>query len=129
MTGSNAKNPVGWVFYDGECAFCVRGVNRWGRIFARRGFCWLPLQTPDAAQRLGVTASAPHEQMLLLLADGRVVGGAAAWAVLFRSVWWLWPVGALLTLPGFRELGALIYRRIAQHRHCLGGSCELPEPP
>lgn len=116
----------GWVFYDGECRFCVRGARRWGGFFSRRGFHWLPLQTPGTAARLGMTEAMLREEMKLLRTDGRMLGGVDAWAVLLRSAWWLWPLGALLALPGARWLGGVAYRWVARNRHCLGGSCELP---
>ena len=121
-----ASNPRGWVFYDGECQFCVRGATRWGDLFARRGFQWLPLQTPGATERLGMMEAALREEMKLLRADGRIFGGVDAWAVLFCSVWWLWPVGMLLSLPGGRWFGGISYRWVARNRYCLSGSCELP---
>ena len=113
------------MFYDAECLFCVACVKRWGGLFARRGFEWLPLQTPGAAMRLGVTAIQLREVMWLQLADGRTHGGVDAWARLFRAVWWLWLLGALLSLPGFRWVGAFYYRHIALNRHCLGEMCGL----
>jgi predicted DCC family thiol-disulfide oxidoreductase YuxK len=124
ITTSEAPSPRGWVFYDGECRFCVRGATRWGGIFARRGFHWLPLQTPGTTARLGMEEAALREEMKLLRADGRISGGVDAWAILFRSAWWLWPIGALLALPGVRWLGAVGYRWVARNRYCLGGRCE-----
>lgn len=123
----------GRVYYDAECRFCLGAVRRWGGLFARRGFVWLPLQTPGAPARLGLPPEALRGEMKLQLADGRVRGGAGAWAELFRSVWWLAWLGALLRAPGFRSLGAAAYRWIARNRHCLGGGCEalrsVPPPP
>ena len=115
----------GWVFYDAECAFCVRGATRWGGLFERRGFRWLPLQSPGAAERLGIGGVALRDEMKLLLSDGRIVGGVDAWVVLFRTVWWLWPVGCLLTLPGLHWVGDYAYRWIALHRHRFVGRCEI----
>lgn len=116
----------GVVYYDAECAFCARNVARWGAVFTRRGFRWVPLQTPGAAERLGPAGDSLREEMKLSLPGGRVAGGIDAWAVLTRSVWWLWPVGVLLALPGIHWLGARGYRWVAEHRHCLGGVCTLP---
>src|SRR5262245_58858699 len=101
MTAKDVK-VRGWVFYDAECRFCVAGQRRWGGLFARRGFAWLPLQTPGAAARLGVEESQLYEAMWLQTADGRSRSGMDAWALLFRSVWWLSPLGGLLAVPGLR---------------------------
>jgi predicted DCC family thiol-disulfide oxidoreductase YuxK len=100
-------------------------MMRWGGVFARRGYVWLPLQTPGAAARLGITEGQLLEEMWLRRADGRTCSGADAWAMLFRSVWWLWPLGALMLVPGLRWFGALCYRGIARKRLCLGGTCTL----
>lgn len=104
---------------------CRASRNRWGGMLARRGFEWVPLQTPGAADRLGIPETGLLEEMKLLSPDQRVLGGIDAWACLLRSVWWLWPLGLLLSLPGFHAVGQACYRWIARHRACLGGQCRL----
>jgi predicted DCC family thiol-disulfide oxidoreductase YuxK len=123
ITGKDAGR--GWVFYDAECRFCVAGMRRWGGLFARRGFQWLPLQTPGTAARLGVTETQLLEEMWLQLADGRVASGVNAWAMLMRSAWWLWPLGVLLAVPGINAIARVVYRWIARNRYCFGGRCTL----
>lgn len=117
----------GWIFYDAGCVACVACRNRTGRLFESRGFRWVPLQTPGAAEWLGVSETAFATRMHLLSADGAVRHNADAFGVLCRSVCWLWPVGVLLLVPGFRELGQLTYEWIARNRHCFGGKCRVPE--
>lgn len=129
MPVDNVGEARGWIFYDAQCPFCRRQCQRWGPTFARRGFVWLPLQTPGTANRLGVTESELRREMKLLRTDGRVLGGVEAWAVLLRSVGWLRPVGWLLACPGLRDLAGLGYRWVARHRYCLGGTCPLPQLP
>ncbi len=124
MTDNNAT-PAGWVFYDGECALCARGVARFAPVFARRGFVWLPVQSPQAMRALGSHSTSMREEMKLRLANGDIASGLDAWVVLFRSVWWLWPIGALLGLPGFNQTGRCLYFWIARHRHCLSRTCKL----
>ena len=118
------RHPVGgWIFYDAECALCVRAMRRVRRLFASREFEWVSLQTPGSAARLGVPFSAFQTRFHVLTADGHVFHNADALAVLCRSVWWLWPLGFVLSLPGFRNLGRLGYDWLARNRYCLGGHC------
>lgn len=127
MTDKDASASYGGcIFYDAGCPLCVAGVRRIGGVFVRRGFVWEPLQTPRAAVTLGDSAAETLGEMKLSLADGRIVGGADAWAELFRSVWWLWPVGTMLTLPGFNWIGHAIYRWLARHRYCFSPRCQFP---
>jgi predicted DCC family thiol-disulfide oxidoreductase YuxK len=67
-----------------------------------------------------------RQEMKLQLSDGRVVGGVDSWSVLLRSVWWLWPVGVALSLPGVSHIARLAYRWVARNRYCLGGQCQVP---
>ena len=124
MTDSNAK-PTGWIFYDAACSPCVTARQRTGRLFASRGFAWLPLQIPGSAARLRVPESDFAIRLHLQLADGRVLNNADALGLLCRSVWWLWPLGVLLLTPGFREIGRATYDWIARNRYCVTGACTV----
>ena len=127
ITDNNAHKPTGWIYFDGDCRFCTAHRQRWGKIFERRGFVWIPLQTPGTAERLGIAATQLQAEMWLQLADGRKFSGINAWSVQLRRVWWLWPVGAVLALPVFNAMGRAVYRWIAKHRHCIGGVCNIPK--
>ena len=126
ITDNKTTQPTGLIFFDAECRFCVANRLRWGQLFERRGFVWLPLQTSSAAERLGVTERQLREEMWLQLADGRKFSGVKAWGVLTRRVWWLWPLGFVLALPGFNAAARALYRWVANNRHCLGGACTIP---
>src|SRR5205823_11899538 len=68
----------GWILYDGACRSCTASARRFDRIFRRRGFLFLPLQTNWIMERLDLEPGAPLEEMRLLTADGRDIGGADA---------------------------------------------------
>lgn len=129
ITDKFAIGPTGWVFYDAECPLCVAGVRRIGGLFRRRGFVWEPLQAPDAAARLKLPTTELPGEMKLLLAGGRVAGGADAWAELFHAVWWLRPIAWLMRLPGLKGLSDTAYRRLARNRYCVSGTCRLRSAP
>lgn len=123
MTDNRDTTPSGWIFFDEECAFCRASRRRWGPIFERRGFVWLPIQTPDAAERLGVTRERLMAEMWLLPAGGLPASGVKAWTGLMRRVWWLKPFALVIQMPGINRLAQAAYRWIASRRHCLGGQC------
>ena len=128
----------GCVFYDGE------------RALARRGFAMATLQNSAgvpparrALQReqseieplrlaslgLGRRDARPtleFAEIHLQLADGCEFGGANALVEIARRIWWAWPLGMFIGLPGIKTMSAAFYRCFACRRHCLGGACMLP---
>jgi predicted DCC family thiol-disulfide oxidoreductase YuxK len=115
----------GEVFYDAECPICMNGFMRFSPLFSRHGFRWLPMQTPGLAGRLKTTDAALRSEMKLLHPDGELLGGIDTWSYLLRSVWWLWPLGILLQLPGVHALADASYRWLARNRYCFRGKCRI----
>lgn len=126
MPDKNARvTQSGWVFYDADCPLCVAGVRRIGGLFVRHGFVWEPLQGPGIAAKLEASQSDMPGEMKLLLADGRVVGGADAWASLFHSVRWLRPLAWLMQLPVLHGLSHTAYGYVTRNRYCIGKVCRI----
>src|SRR5438067_1954605 len=117
----------GWILYDGACRSCTASARRFDRIFRRRGFLFLPLQTNWIMERLDLEPGAPLEEMRLLTADGRDIGGADAVIFLARQIWWAWPFAALAKSPPMHKLLDRGYRWIAAHRVCDHIRCSLEE--
>jgi predicted DCC family thiol-disulfide oxidoreductase YuxK len=86
------------------------------------------LQAPWAKARLGLDDKALMEEMKLLTEEGKVFGGADALLRIARGIWWAWPLFALSLLPGVRPSLRFVYRRVAQNRYCIAGSCPAPPP-
>jgi len=130
ITDNKANLPTGWIFFDAECRFCVANRRRWGRIFERPGFVWLPLQTPGTAERLGITPELLMAEMWVLPAGAPPLNGVDAWIGLMRYVWWLRPLAVMLNLPGIKRLAQSVYRSIARNRYCIAGRCRImPRQP
>jgi predicted DCC family thiol-disulfide oxidoreductase YuxK len=117
----------GWLLYDGNCGSCAASAKRFDRIFRRRGFLFLPLQTNWVMKRLNLEPGAPLEEMRVLTSDGRDIGGAEAAIFLGRQIWWAWPFVALAGLPGMRKPLDRGYRWIAAHRGCHHIACDIKE--
>ena len=115
----------GWILYDGDCPSCTVSAIRFGRIFRRRGFLFLPLQTEWVMPQLGLEPGAPLEEMHVLTKDGQDIAGADGVIFLARQIWWAWPVVALGQLPRMHKLLDRSYRWIAAHRGCDHVACEV----
>ena len=129
MNTETTEYVRGWVFYDSHCGFCSSWANRTHDLLLRRGFHLVPLQAPWVKARLGLDDAELMKEMKLLTASGRVLGGADALIHISGAIWWAWPVFALSLLPGVRPIFRFAYRRVAQNRYCLPGSCPVPPPP
>lgn len=116
------------LIYDGDCGFCTRSVRVVERLPVRVRL--VPWQEEDLAA-LGTTEARAREEVLLVTADGRVFGGAAAVAELLKHARGPWyAVGSIMAAPLVRTLAAWIYRWIAANRDRMPGgtpACQLPE--
>jgi predicted DCC family thiol-disulfide oxidoreductase YuxK len=121
-----ASTPFrGWVFFDGDCQFCRRWVDRIQPILAPRGFVFLPLQTPWVRAFFHFPENQLLGEMRVLLRNGQTHGGADAIIALAKHVWWGWPLVALARIPVVRHALRAAYRRGAACRHCLSGACAV----
>src|SRR5205823_8478703 len=109
--------------YDSQCRHCVAAAKQFERLFARRGFHFLPLQTPWIQERLGLDPGTPLEEMRVLTKDGHDIGGADAVIFLAQQIWWSRPFWFLSKLPGVRSVVDRAYRWIAAHRGCTHIAC------
>lgn len=119
------NQPVGWIFYDGECALCLRWMRRAKRLLNQRDFNFVALQTASAKERLQLTDATALTEMRLLLGDGRIFGGADAVMEIARHIWWAWPSWLISKIPGVILFCRAFYRLIASNRHCTNPICAL----
>jgi predicted DCC family thiol-disulfide oxidoreductase YuxK len=115
----------GWILFDGACPSCTAAARRFDRIFRRRGFFFLPLQTRWVMHRFNLEPDAPLEEMHVLTSNSRDIAGADALIFLTRQIWWAWPVFAFAQLPGMHTLLDRGYRWIAAHRGCGHVACDV----
>src|SRR5271169_4209324 len=139
---SRLDNPVGtemaglvdlvshkeWVFYDGECPWCISMARKWECTLRRRGFTLLPLQTPWVRAHLGLKPEEPLSEMKVLTHDGRGLGGGDAVGYLAGKIWWAWPLFLAAKLPYGMTILRRAYQWIAARRTCVSGACVRPQP-
>ena len=116
-----------WLFYDGDCPFCIRLARRFERQLNKRGIGLAPIQT-SWVQPLLTGLDDPLHEMLLLTPGGKFLGGADAAIALARTIWWAKPIYLLAQLWPMKLLFAYLYRLIANHRYCRGKSCQANAP-
>ena len=137
MTTCSMRPERDTVLYDGACNFCrgqiglLRRLDPFGRLVFRS------LHEP------GVAADFPElgredllSQMYVVDTAGRARGGAEAVRYLSRRLPLLWPLAALLHIPGTMPLWKSCYAFVARNRYriagrfgadsCDSGTCKLP---
>lgn len=110
------------LLFDGDCAFCSSSVRVLLRL--RRSpadYAVEPWQQVDLGP-LGVTEQACTEAVQWVAADGRVSSAQDAVArALLASRPWVRPFGALVLVPGVRQVARVAYFWVARNRHRLPG--------
>ena len=118
---THIRSTEGWVFYDGDCAFCIHWMHFWAPVLRRRGLAVEALQADWAPDALKM----PREEILrdirLLTASGKSYAGADVYLYIAKKIWWAWPFGIFFSLPGFNSLLWAGYRWFAANRHCMSG--------
>lgn len=87
----------------------------------RRGFRLVPLQRRWVRDEIARRADPVADEMLLLLPDGRLLGGVDAYIYLSWRVWWAMPLAVLASLPGLYYLTRKLYAWIAANRFRICG--------
>lgn len=125
------RRPGGWVLYDGSCGVCSRWVPLWEAALGRAGLRVTPLQSAWVKERLPLTDAELLEDISVLLDDGTVLRGPAAYREMMRRIWYAYPLWALSLIPGLRQLFDASYRLFARHRYRFSEACRIPNarPP
>jgi predicted DCC family thiol-disulfide oxidoreductase YuxK len=125
LAGIEAKDNqqmTGILFFDGACGMCTRSRNLLLRVDRTGDLQTEALQSPRAAQRLGITPSTLLESVRWLDSSGAVYSGAeAANAALSSAIGTGLPL-ALYRIPGIRFVQDAIYRWVAAHRYRFRGT-------
>lgn len=125
------------VLYDGACRFCQGQVSMLRRFDLRRRFEFRSLHEPTVAVDFPeLDREELLTKMYVIDTSGHARGGAEAVKYLSRKMPPLWPLAALLHLPGTMPLWTRLYAFIARHRYriagkatatqCDTGTCRIP---
>jgi predicted DCC family thiol-disulfide oxidoreductase YuxK len=130
FTDTKGRHARGWLFFDADCAFCVKIVRALAPLLQKRGFALAPLQDPRVGALLGLSQSELLLEMRLLLSNGQQTGGADAAVALAHEIWWARPLVWLSKPPGMMQALRSAYRWIAARRKCSATiSCTTTQTP
>jgi predicted DCC family thiol-disulfide oxidoreductase YuxK len=113
---------AGILFFDGACGMCTRARDLLLKFDRTGNVRTETLQSPGAAQRLGIEPERVLESVRWLDASGAVYTAAeAANAALSAALGTRIPL-AIYRIPGIRFTEEAVYRWIASHRHRFPGT-------
>ena len=119
----NASLRRGIVCYDGACSICRKLISLFGVRLRKAGFRIAQLQDPDIQRRLGLMAV--PDEMKLILPHGPVQGGIDAVITLSEALGMGRDLAATARSSLLRPALDQLYRLVAKHRRCSGGTCRL----
>lgn len=114
------------LIYDGSCNLCAGNLHWLERLDWRGRFEAMPSQADEVYARFPqLSRAACDEAMHVVLEDGRVKSGAAAFREVFLRLPAMWLVGVFMCVPPVTCLLEKLYRKWAPLRHHFGGGCEV----
>jgi uncharacterized protein YqjF (DUF2071 family)/predicted DCC family thiol-disulfide oxidoreductase YuxK len=120
----------GWMLYDAQCGFCSWWAAICTRLAARAGFTVAALQDEWAQKTLRMPRDQTTNDIRVIKRDGTLLSGVDAYLCIFRQVWWLTPLAAMVRLPGFYRLTTRLYQIINRSRFRISRACNLkPDRP
>ena len=112
----------GTLFFDGACGMCTRSKDFLLKLDRTGNMHTEPLQSPGAAERLGVAPTSLLDSVRWLDASGAVYSGAeAANAAVCAAVGTRIPL-AIYRIPGIRFIEEAVYTWVAGHRYRFPGA-------
>jgi predicted DCC family thiol-disulfide oxidoreductase YuxK len=121
------------VIYDGHCRICTSQIERLARWDRGGRLAFMSLHEPEVYERYpDLTHDQLMDEMVVVDRQGGRHHGAAAFRYLSRVIPRIWPLAALMHVPGTMPLWRAGYRLLARWRYkfgrrdaCEGGTCEL----
>ena len=120
-----ASDRTAWTFYyDGDCGMCAATVRCLRRFDWRNRIEWKAMQD-IASPPLGITREDLDRSAYIVCAPGQNYEGFFAFRKMLMVMPLLFPLGALMWVPGVHLIGVPIYRLVADNRHRIS-RCGVP---
>jgi len=115
-------NAVGTLFFDGACGMCTRSRDLLLRMDRTGNLRTETLQSPGAAERLGIAPASLLESVRWLDSSGAVYSGAEAANAAFSAAIGTRIPLAIYRIPGIRFIEDAAYRWVAANRYRFPGT-------
>lgn len=110
------------VFYDGGCPRCRRDRARFERWAPEAGVYWCDINGQETRLRAeGIDPALALRSLHVKDAEGALWHGMEAYRRLFAFIWWLKPLGWLITRSWVSPWLTWLYRRWVDRRLCRQG--------
>ena len=120
-----ASDRTAWTFYyDGDCGMCAATVRWLRRLDWRNRIEWEAAEAIDSPPS-GVTRQDLDRSAYLVCAPRENHEGFFAFRKMFMVMPLLFPLGALMWVPGVHLIGVPVYRLVADNRHKIS-RCGIP---
>ena len=117
-----STEQTGILFFDGACGMCTRSRDLLLRMDRTGNLQTAALQSPGAAERLGIAPTRMLESVRWLDSSGAVYSGAeAANAALCAAIGTRIPL-TIYRIPGVRFIEEAVYRWVAANRYRFPGT-------
>jgi predicted DCC family thiol-disulfide oxidoreductase YuxK len=113
---------AGTLFFDGTCGMCTRSRDLLLKMDRTGNLQTEALQSPGAAQRLGIAPTSLLESVRWLDSSGAVYSGAEAANAAFSAAIGTRIPLAIYRIPGVRFIEEAIYRWVAANRYRFPGT-------
>lgn len=104
------------VYYDGACPVCSREIGFYRRLPGADAVVWEDVSAPGTCLAADLTQDAALARLHARRADGTLVSGAAAFAVIWRSLPGFTWAATLLEIPPVLWLAERGYRLFLRAR-------------
>lgn len=121
------------VYYDSECPLCIRTKLTVEHLDNFNRILFLPVQT-EAVNESCLSDYSENELLENIFSvnkNGKVFSGLDTYLQIFKSIWYLYPLYLLISLPGIKQIAAKIYSIVAKNRattRCTEENCGYTPP-
>ena len=119
MTANTIERGREYVFWDGDCGFCRRSVEKMASMDEQQIFVFAPYQSfsSDELKKVGLDVRRCARELQVVSPTGKTFGGAFGINYfLWRQSRWKWVVALAFAFPLLILMEVVMYKIVASNR-------------